>query len=118
MASKFVKWDAVHSPGAVLIEGNQADNDVDYGTLSTGAVQRFNQFKTKAGYASGATSVADGGTVTHGLSATPTKVRCTASVTGEFVSVTAVGATTFTLAIKTHANAAGTTQTVYWEAEV
>ena len=65
----------------------------------------------------GATSVADGGTITHGLGATPDVVNVTPSVSGEFVSVTAIGATTFTVAIKTHAGAAGTTQTVYWEAK-
>lgn len=61
-------------------------------------------------------SVADGGTITHGHVKTPTSVRCTASVSGEFISVTAIGATTFTVAIKKHDNSAGTTQTVYWEA--
>lgn len=61
-------------------------------------------------------SVADGGTITHGHPKTPTSVRCTSSVSGEFISVTAIGATTFTVAIKKHDNSAGTTQTVYWEA--
>lgn len=116
--NQLVKWDGGGSPGKVLIEMNQADNDTAYGSLSTGAVQRLNQWKTKAGHASGATSVADGGTITHGLVTTPTKVRCQASVSGEMVSVTAVGNSTFTVAIKTHANGAGTTQTIYWEAEV
>jgi hypothetical protein len=44
--------------------------------------------------------VADGGTITHGLAATPTSVICTPSTAGEFVSVTAKTATTFTVAIK------------------
>lgn len=61
-------------------------------------------------------SVADGGTITHGHPKTPTSVRCTSSVSGEFISVTAIGATTFTVAIKKHDNSAGTTQTVYWDA--
>ena len=65
----------------------------------------------------GATSVADGGTVTHSLGATPDVVNVTPSVSGEFVSVTALGATTFTVAIKKHDGSAGTTQTVYWEAK-
>lgn len=69
-------------------------------------------------YQTGATSVADGGTITHGLYAAPTSVRVTPSVSGELASVTALAATTFTVAIKTHAGAAGTTQTVYWEAKV
>lgn len=78
-------------------------------------VQRNKGWTTEA---SGATSVADGGTVTHGLSATPTKVRCTPSVSGEMVSVTALAATTFTVAIIKNDGSAGTTQTVYWEADV
>jgi parallel beta-helix repeat protein len=64
----------------------------------------------------GATNVADGGTVTHGLSVTPTWATGTPSVSGEFVSVTALAATTFTVAIKKHDNSAGTTQTIYWRA--
>lgn len=64
----------------------------------------------------GATSVADGGTVAHGLATTPEWVRCTPSVAGEMVAVTAKGATTFTVAIKKHDGTAGTTQTVYWDA--
>ena len=65
----------------------------------------------------GATSVADGGTVTHGLGATPTLVCATCSTTGEIVSVTAIGATTFTVAIKKIADgSAGTTAVVYWVA--
>lgn len=66
----------------------------------------------------GATSVADGGTITHGCGTTPIAVVCTPSVSGEMVSVTALGATTFTVAIKKHDNSAGTTQTVYWIAWV
>lgn len=65
----------------------------------------------------GATSVSDGGTVTHGLGATPDVVNVTPTVSGEFASVTALGATTFTIAIKKHDGTAGTTQTVYWEAK-
>ena len=66
----------------------------------------------------GATSVANGGTITHALKAAPTQVRVTPSVAGEMVAVTAVTATNFTVAIQKHDGTAGTTQTVYWEAEV
>jgi hypothetical protein len=62
----------------------------------------------------GATSVADGGTVTHGFGENPTIVNVTGTVSGEFVSVTAKSTTTFTVAIKKHDGTAGTTQTVYW----
>lgn len=67
----------------------------------------------------GATAtVADGGTITHGLGTTPTWATCTSSVSGEFISVTALAATTFTVAIKKHDGSAGTTQTVYWRCGV
>jgi hypothetical protein len=69
-----------------------------------------------AGFKRGATSVADGGTITHGCGAAPVAVVCTASVSAEFVSVTTIGATTFTVAIKKHDGSAGTTAVVYWMA--
>ena len=59
-------------------------------------------------------TVADGGTITHTFGTTPSWTSVTPSVSGEFVSVTAIGATTFTVAIKKHDNSAGTTQTLYW----
>lgn len=61
-------------------------------------------------------STVDGGTITHGLSTTPTYIICTPSVAAEMVSVTSIGATTFTVAIKDHAGNAGTSQTIYWRA--
>mgnify|MGYP001381084767 CR=1 FL=1 len=65
----------------------------------------------------GATAnVADGGNIAHGLSITPTTVIAQPSISGEMVSVTAIGAANFTVAIKTHAGAAGTQQTIYWRA--
>lgn len=84
---------------------------------STGHTSSVGNFGSGATHGStvGATSVADGGTVTHGHPITPTSVRVTPSTTGEFVSVTAISSTTFTVAIKKHDNSAGTTQTVYWE---
>ncbi len=66
----------------------------------------------------GATVAIDGGTIAHGLPSTPIVVRATGSVAGEFVSVTAIGSSTFTVAIKTHAGAAGTSQTIYWQADL
>ena len=67
--------------------------------------------------ARGATSTADGGTIAHGLSATPTIARTQVSVSGEFASVTGLDATNITIAIKKHDGTAGTTQTIYWDAE-
>lgn len=99
----------------VYVRRNKADNNVAL-TKNAGDIHLDNEWDTKRQRATGATSVADGGTITHGLLTTPTSVRVTGSVSGEFVSVTALSSTTFTVAIKTHANGAGTTQTVYWEA--
>jgi len=65
----------------------------------------------------GANSIADGGTIAHGLGATPVIAKVQASVAGEFASVTGLDSTNITVAIKTHAGAGGTTQTVYWDAE-
>jgi hypothetical protein len=88
------------------------------GALELGRVRVYqSRWPVDMQRASGATSVADGGTVTHGLGKAPTKVRVTPSVSGEMVSVTALGATTFTVAIKKYDGTAGTTQTVYWEVE-
>ena len=61
-------------------------------------------------------SVADGGTITHGLGATPVVVIAVGSVAGEMVSVTAKSSTTFTVAIKKNDGTAGTSQTIYWQA--
>lgn len=64
-----------------------------------------------------AASVADGGTIAHGLNGAPVWANVTPSVSGEFVSITAMDATNITVAIKKHDNSAGTTQTLYWEAK-
>lgn len=60
--------------------------------------------------------VEDGDTITHGFSVAPSAVIATGSVGGEMVAVTAIGATTFTVAIRTNLNAPGTKQTIYWRA--
>jgi hypothetical protein len=61
-----------------------------------------------------AANVNDGDTIVHGFASAPTAVFVTGSVSGEIVSVIAIGATTFTVAIKTPLQAAGTQQTVHW----
>lgn len=65
-----------------------------------------------------AASVADGGTVTHGLGGEPTAVFVQATTSGEFASVTAVSSTTFTVAIKKHDGTGGTTAALYWTAQI
>jgi hypothetical protein len=92
---------------------NCTGTPISVGGTSNGFVYRNVGYKT---HAEGATSVADGGTISHGLVGTPTGVICTPITTGEFVSVTAKAASTFTVAIKKHDNSAGTTQVIYWHA--
>jgi hypothetical protein len=65
-----------------------------------------------------APTVADGGTIAHGCVKAPTKVTLTGSVAGEIVTVTSIDATNITVAIKKPDGSAGTTQTIYWRAEV
>ena len=69
---------------------------------------------------SGAVSVADGWIIAHGLPGKPTVILVTGTVSGEFISVptATITTTTFLVAIKTHAGAAGTKQTVFWRAEI
>ena len=64
-----------------------------------------------------AASKTDGSTITHGFASAPTTVLVTGSVAGQIVTVSAIGATTFTVAIKTNLGDAGTAQTIYWEAK-
>ncbi|MCK5610952.1 hypothetical protein KAR91_54270, partial [Candidatus Pacearchaeota archaeon] len=63
-----------------------------------------------------AANIADGGTIAHGLETTPTYVTITGSVTGDIISVSALGAANITLAIKDEGGGAGTAQTIYWRA--
>ena len=59
-------------------------------------------------------SVADGGSVTHGMGTNPTAVIAVGTVASEMVSVTSINSTTFTVGIKKDDGTAGTTQTIYW----
>lgn len=106
-------------PATAVIRNNDfgtgwSGDDAVNSVVAGATVERNIGFVTEA---EGATSVADGGTISHGIQGTPTSVVVSGSVSGEFVSVTAIGSSTFTVAIKTHAGAAGTTQTVYWRAK-
>jgi nitrous oxidase accessory protein NosD len=103
-----------------LIQNNFFDTvGTGIGSGAAGLTIRNNHgWKTEA---KGATTIADGATITHGLVLTPTVVTCTPSVAGEFASVTAKSATTFTVALKKWTGGvltAGTSQLVYWRADV
>lgn len=82
----------------------------------TSTVKRRNDGYVTAN--SGVTSAADGGTIAHGLVATPTRYGATPTVGGEMASVTAVGSANLTIAIKKPDGSAGTTQNIAWWAEV
>jgi len=69
------------------------------------------------GFACGSESVADGGTIAHGLEGTPDVVILTGSVAGQIITGT-VDATNITVAIKTNLGEAGTTQSVSWMAKL
>ena len=66
----------------------------------------------------GATSVADGGTIAHGMGTTPTSCLVSATTTGEFASRTALDGTNITVAIKKHDGTAGTTALVDWDCKL
>jgi hypothetical protein len=66
-----------------------------------------------------AASITDGGTIAHGCAAAPTVATVSGSVAGEIVTVTSIDATNITVAIKAaDGTTPGTSQTVYWRAEV
>lgn len=109
-------WCAVTAATVQCITHTQ--QDMPPSTVTGNAAGRMTMVSRPKSRRSGATSVADGGTIAHGLGITPSRASATASVASEFVSVTGLDATNITVAIKKHDNAAGTTQTVYWEAEV
>jgi hypothetical protein len=65
-----------------------------------------------------AADTADGGAITHGVSGTPTKIFVTGSVAGEICTVSGITSAHFHCDIKKNDGTAGTTQTIYWRAEV
>ena len=65
-----------------------------------------------------AATTADGGTIAHSCSTTPTVAVVSGSVAGEIVTVTSLDGTNITVAIKDNDDSAGTSQTVYWRAIV
>lgn len=124
VASALPNWQAMD--GGLFIEnattaptGNPASGTFLYGGSGDLNVRNTQGAVTMlSGVTRGAAAaVADGGTITHNLGTTPTGVLATGSVAGEIITVTALGATTFTVAIKqADGTTAGTAQTIYWQA--
>lgn len=110
---------------AATCTNNEITDNVFQGKTNNlwyGAGATFTRLSDNIGYVTrnhgAAANIADGGTIAHGLAATPTRANVSASVSGEFASVTGLDGTNITVAIKKHDNTAGTTQTIYWEAEI
>jgi len=61
-------------------------------------------------------NVADGGTIAHGITGTPTYADAKATVTGDIVTISALDAANITVAIKDEGGGAGTAQPLYWMA--
>jgi parallel beta-helix repeat protein len=98
-----------------ILRDNVAGSILD---ISTGPTTITNNIGYVTENSGAAATVADGGTIAHGCAAAPTKVSLTGSVAGELVTITSIDATNITVAIKKPDGSAGTTQTIYWRAEV
>lgn len=112
-ATPGVYGPATASTGVKVLR-NTVDNDTAF-TKNSGDIHRGNVYATKFDENYGTANIADGGTITHLCIRTPTFANVQPSVSGELAGVTTIGASTITVALKTHANGAGTTQDVYWE---
>ena len=111
--------------GANSANGLVSSNNFGSGTVvtapvidsGTGNIVRDNLGHVTENHGTAA-SVADGGTIAHGLAAAPTFVSVASSVAGEIATVSGVDGTNITVDIKDNDGSAGTTQTIYWKAEV
>ena len=114
---------------AVRISGGTANN-VTFSnnnitaasTYINGSVPANAKFFHNRGYITengGTSSVANGGTISHGLSTTPTKYTVTPNVAGRVVAVTTVSSSTLTIALQDNAGTAvSSAENVVWYAEV
>lgn len=121
--SNFNFTDNSSGAGGLRIQASAANNKLSNGRVSNNVIgdagtnTEFNNV-TAATAKSFTASVADGGTISHGLAAAPKYVNVTGSIASNTVTVTAIGSSNFTVAIKDDTGAAGTTQTIYWEASL
>ena len=92
---------------------NWYNGDAPTSMVTRGNLKADVQVNEKGGAAA---TIADGGTIAHGMGVTPTYAIVVGSVTGDIVSVTTLDGTNITVAIKDEGGGAGTTQTIYWRA--
>ena len=124
----IIDGSGVNLANGIFESGTNVDNNQILDNVIQGATTAITKVGTSTivrgnlGYLTenhgAAGSVADGGTIAHGLATTPTVAVCTPSVASEFVSVTALDGTNITVAIKQDDGTAGTSQTIYWRAYV
>ncbi|GLQ47831.1 hypothetical protein GCM10007862_28820 [Dyella lipolytica] len=65
-----------------------------------------------------AANISDGGTIAHGLGATPTKVWVNGSVAAQTYQPFGITSTSFQVSVRNVAGASGSAATIYWQAEV
>lgn len=94
--------------------GGNSTNSLFSNATGTVTITGNQWYKTEA---YGTSTIADGGTIAHGLAATPTSWSVQTVTSGEFASASA-DSTNLTVAIKKHDNSAGTTQAIKWRANV
>jgi len=63
------------------------------------------------------TSVADGGTITHNLGSTPTKVWVNGSVAAQTYQPFGITSTQFSVSVRNTSGSSGTAATIYWQVE-
>lgn len=99
---KTLFWEADGVAGRTAISSQLATSYSDQGSLTTG---------------SGTTTVANGGTIAHGLGATPTGFTITPAIPGRIAAVTAVDATNLTVSLVSISGASvATPEQVTWTA--
>lgn len=110
------KW-AVEGAGG---DRNLVTENTFIGTGSVTKVGAASVIRRNRGYTTengGSASIADGGTIAHGLSTTPTRITLTPAVASRHVSGVP-GASNITVALKdTAGTAVAAAETVYWTAE-
>ncbi len=112
-----IKNDQGSNAEILLINCTKSHDGASLVVIGTSGIKAINTngWKTEN---SGSSIISDGGAIPHNLSSTPTKARLTGSVAGEIVTITSLNATNIIVAIKKPDGSSGTTQTIYWEAEV
>ena len=105
--------DTTKIAGDTILAGDIASGAVDTSEIADYSVTYIKL--SGASIQSGAASASNGGTITHGLGTTPDVVIAISSNAKHIVAITAMGATTFTIALHDDGGTAiGVAETIYW----